>query len=415
VVQESGDIDGAFGGASEEISREYASDFQYGAYLEPLNAVVEYSGVDNTAQVWAGTQAPTHTVRAVAKALGIEEDHVTLHRMYLGGAFGRKAAADQDWVADTARLSKQLGCPVKMMMTRTDDIKSGRFKPISNHLLRAAISPDGKLLGIHHRLVSDEPLSVSDPDRWEKNSRYAVTSGYGLPLPYKGIENKKAEAVLNKLPVRITPMRGVTGNVSAFPREGFIDELATKSGQDPLDYRLALVDGTSAAVLNKVAEMVGWRERGSRALGLSFIEIEKAYFATVAEVKLNSESGVLDVLDIWIAADVGIAVQPYNMYSQVEGGAIFAVSNSLLERITFKEGEIEQNNFDDYPLLKIDRTPRVHFEYLASDREPTGVADPVVVGIPAAIANGFAALTGKRLYRFPFTPDRVLEAMGQSD
>jgi isoquinoline 1-oxidoreductase beta subunit len=387
----------------------YETDFQYGAYLEPLNAVASVTSAG--AEVWTGTQAPTALVEVVAAELQIHPSDVTLHRTYMGGGFGRRGNTDHDWALDAVRLSRHAGRPVKLLLMRADDLPGGRFKPASAHQLRAVVN-DEQLVGIHHRVVSDEPLRMAARNRWEGSQRYPATISYGLPIPYPGLRHRSAEAVVHQMPVRLSIMRGVNGTPSTFARESFIDEVAAELGRDPLDLRLDLVDEAAARVLRAVADASAWPTRATRAVGISYAQFEESRFAYVAEVDLDRADGTLRVTDVWVAADIGRLVQPYDVMGQLEGGVVFGTSNALFERITITDGRTDQHNFDEYRVLKLAEAPRVHAQLLDSDAPPSGVADPVVCGVPAAIANAFAAATGgKRLRSMPFLPDRILAAI----
>ena len=408
-LQNEGTINETIEGAHKVYELEVKTDFQYHAHLEPLNAVAWVT--EGGAEIWAGSQAPTHLIRAVAKTLGIPESDVKLHRPYLGGGFGRRAAMDQDWVVDTVLLSKAVGKPVKMVYSREDDIKYGRFKPISAHYLRAAEDAGGNLIGFHHRVVTDEPLSVSDPWRYEKNGRFPITSHPALPSNY-GFANLRTEVVKHKIPIRISPMRGVTATLNRFASETFIDEIAHARGEDPLDLRLGLLsDERAIAVLEKVTEISNWRSRADRSMGLSYLEVDELHAATVAEVAYPKNNGIIQVTKIWIAVDAGLVVHPYNATAQVEGAVLFALSNTLKERITITGGEIDQKTMEDYHILNMKETPELEIEFIASTHAPKGLGDLAGMGVAPAVANGFAALTGSRVHRFPLVPEVVLESL----
>jgi len=414
VVQEIGNVEQALKSAVKVWEREYFCDFVYHGQIEPLNAVASVNSTDKTVTLWAGTQAPTYCVRAVADELGINKKQVTLHRMYLGGSFGRRGAQDHDYVVDAVRLSKRLQLPVKVIWTRTTDVRAGRFKPIKAISLRVAQDAEGKLVGWAHRTASDEPLKQSDPNRYSLSGGWPGISGSGLSIDYD-IEHVKAEMIDPDIGVRMAPLRGVGATANKFAAESIIDEIALAQNEDPLKLRMALLNKHSVAqkVLTTVAQMSGWygRKEGS-GMGLAFDSTDYPT-AYVVQVKLAKSSGIITVSKVWVALDVGVAIHPKNIASQIEGQIIYAISNTLKERITMTKGKVEQSNFFDYPILRINEIPDIEIKLLTRrGSKPSGVGDSRLATIPAAVANAFADLTGKRLRHMPFIPKRVSSVLG---
>ena len=412
-TQDEGDTGAAFEHANTVHEAVYKSDLLYHAHLEPLNSVSWVTDGGRSVEIWAGSQAPTHLVRSVAEALDIATENVVLHRTMLGGAFGRRAAQDHDWVVDSALLSKELGRPVKVIWSRESDVHFGRFKPLTAHYLRAAEDESGKLVAWHHRLASDEPLSQSDPYRYARTKQWPVISGFGIDTIYD-FPNVKTEVVRTHTGIRMAPLRGVGASLNKFAAESFIDEIAARKGRDPVEFRMELLHKVPAAqrVLQSAADLADWHSGDlGQGLGVAFSELDGTLFATVARVSVNKDSGVIQVHDVWVAVDAGIPIQPRNIVGQVEGSVIFALSNALKERITIKHGAVQQSNFYDYHVLRMAETPRIHTHIVPSKRTPTGIGDNVGVAVAPAVANAFAALTGRRLYHLPFTTERVLETL----
>lgn len=413
AIQEKGKLADASKKVNRTYSREYLSDYVYHAQLEPLNAVASVSENNSRVELWAGTQAPTHCNRSVAAELGIDVDRVVLHRTYLGGGFGRRGAQDHDFVIDAVKLSRLMKAPVKVIWSREADVKNGRFKPIKAIRLEAGEDSSGKLITWHHRTASDEALKQSDPYRYEKGKGWPVISSSGMDIDYD-IENVLAEIVDPDTGVRAAPLRGIGGTVNKFAGESFIDEIAAKKNIDPLDLRLQLLHAhdSSRQVLNVVADMCSWRNRKrGQGLGMAF---ESAYYPTacVVETGLDRATGRIQVLQVWIALDVGVAVHPENIVGQVESQVIFTLGTVLMERITFDQGRVEQSNFHDYPVMRMADVPDIHVEIITrANSKPLGVGDSRCEPVPAAVANAFADLTGKRLRHMPFLPGRVLEAL----
>jgi isoquinoline 1-oxidoreductase subunit beta len=407
-VQKRGDVFAALTGAAKVYEAEYRTEFVYHAQLEPLNSVSWVKDDGRSVEIWAGSQAPTHLVRSVAEALGIMPANVLLHRTQLGGGFGRRSAQDHDWAVDSALLSRELGRPVKVIWSRESDVRFGRFKPITAQYFQAGEDSNGRLIAWHHRLVADEALSMSDPLRYEKGKEIPRISTTGIHTDYD-FSNVLVEAVRNKLGVRMTAVRGVGSTVNQFAAESFMDEIATARRVDPLEMRLDLLQKMPAAqeVLRAVAAMARWRKGEKAGRGLSFITNAGTYLATIAQVSVDRDSGVIHVSEIWIAADVGLPISPRNLEAQLQGAAIHALSNLLKERITFKNGAVQQSNFYDYQVLRMSEAPEVHTQIVPSNRDPVGIGDLGGIGVSPAVANAFFSATGRRPRQMPFLPERV--------
>jgi isoquinoline 1-oxidoreductase beta subunit len=407
-----GEIGPAFDRAAKTIEREYRSDYFYHAQIEPLNATASVSGT--RAEIWAGTQAPAYAVRAVAAALGIDASAVTIHRSYSGGAFGRRAAFDQDFVVDAAVLSKDLGQPVKVVWTRQEDIRSGRFKPMTAQWMKAALDPAGNVAGWRHRIACEDPLMMADPPRSKARKESPAVAMLGSDIPTYDVPNRLVEHLRQPIVVRIAPMRGVGAPPNRFAVESFVDEIALEAGVDPLEMRRRLLRNTPRGlrVLERAVQMSGWgRAESGRAKGIAFSDYDGTMLAAVAEVSLERASGTIRVHNIWAAADPGLVLQPDNSLALIEGGLIFGSSMALKERITFAKGRVEQTSFDDYPVLRMNEAPDLHVELMPSDAPPSGLGEIAPIIAPAAIGNAFAALTGKRVRHLPMIPERVLAAM----
>ena len=411
VIRSTGNVDTASPGSGKNYEATFCSELVYHAQLEPLNSV-SWAKEDGSVEIWAGTQAPTHLVRSVAEALRIETDKVVLHRSLLGGAFGRRGAQDHDWVVDSALLSKRLERPVKVIWSRQADLRYGRFKPITGHHLRAVEDASGRLISWHHRVASDEALEQSDPYRYEKTNQWPVIATVGLGTPYT-IPNTRMEFLRTHTGMRISPLRGVGATANTFASESFMDEIALLKGVDPIELRLGLLQGSPAAqeVIQAAAELAGWQQRKSAdPLGFAYAELDGTLFATVAEIDLDSNSGEIQVTRVWAVVDAGIPVQPNNIAAQFEGAIVFALSNILEERITVRDGTVQQSNFHDYPLLRMQQVPRIQTRVMRNTRKPTGVGDTVGVSVAPAVANAYRALTGRRLTALPFGTERPLAA-----
>lgn len=418
-----GSVAERFNSADLVFDREYRSDFMYHASMEPLNAVVWVKDGGESVEAWVGTQAPAYTVNTLAQATGVEPSRVTLHRSLLGGAFGRRSVYGMDFVEDAAWLSKELQRPVKVIWTREDDIRNGYFRPMTAQYLRAALGKDGRILAWHHRVACEDPIRRHEPlldEAWQQapligmhGSEHQGTDGTPLDFAYD-LPQRLVEYLAVEAGVRVYAMRGVGSLANRFAVESFLDELAQHFHVDPLDYRLGLLHRSERAqqLLHTVADMASWgKPRPGRALGLSYAHHADSLLACVAEISLESKGENIVVHNVWVAADVGIAVQPDNVRAQVEGGVVFGLSNAMTERISVKEGLVQQSNFHDYTITRMRETPRIHVQVMPSRVRPTGVGETGTVVTPAALANAFAALTGKRIRHLPMTSERLLEAL----
>jgi isoquinoline 1-oxidoreductase subunit beta len=408
VMQSYGDAFAALSGGAKVYEAEYRTEFVYHAQLEPLNSVSWVKDGGRSVEVWAGSQAPTHLIRSIAAALGISPDSVVLHRTQLGGGFGRRSGQDHDWAVDSALVSKELGRPVKVIWSRESDVRFGRFKPITVQYLRAAEDGSGRLIAWHHRLVADEALSMSDPVRYEKGNEAPRISTTGIQTEYD-FSNVLVEAVRNKLGVRMAAVRGVGSTVNQFSAESFTDEIAIARGDDPLELRINLLRKLPLAqqVLRAVGTMANWQKGEKAGRGVSFISNAGTYLGTIAQVIVDRNNGVIRVPNIWIAADVGLPISPRNLDAQLQGAAIHALSNLLKERITFKNGIVQQSNFYDYQILRMSEAPEVHTRIVPSTRDPVGIGDLGGIGVGPAVGNAFFSATGRRLRQSPFLPERV--------
>jgi isoquinoline 1-oxidoreductase subunit beta len=411
-VQNSGDVVAALSGAAKVYKAEYRTEFVYHAQLEPLNSVSWVKDGGKSVEVWAGSQTPTHLVRSVAEALGIAPENVVLHRTYLGGGFGRRSAQDHDWAVDSALVSKELGQPVKVIWSRESDVRFGRFKPMTAQYLQAAEDTNGRLIAWHHRLVADEALAMTDPIRFEKGKEFPRISTTGIHTDYD-FSNILVEAVRNKLGVRMSAVRGVGSTVNQFAAESFVDEIAIARGDDPVEMRLELLRKSpdEQEVLRAVAGMAGWKKGEKAGRGVSYVMNAGTYMATIAKVTVDRNTGVIRVPEIWIAANVGVPVSPRNLDAQLQSAVIHSLSNLLKERITFKNGAVQQSNFYDYQVLRMSEAPEVYTHIVPSARNPVGIGDLGGIGVGPAVANAFFSATGRRLRQSPFLPERVLAVL----
>jgi isoquinoline 1-oxidoreductase beta subunit len=412
-----GDAAAAINGAAKVVTREFLTDPVYHAQMEPMNATAYVRG--DGAEVWVGTQAPTRTVLDVSKALGMSPEQVKVHQQLIGGGFGRRASVDTS--IDAALVSKAIKRPVKLVLSREDDLVGGNFRPMTLQRIEAGLDAQGKLVGWRHRLVS-EPVGdyLYHPGylKAAKDRDVIVMMGADLPY-YDKVPNWVSEHVGQPERSRVAAWRGVGTGYTKFAVECMLDELAYEARMDPLAYRLSITEVSRARrLLEKVAEMSGWgKKRPGTALGLAFGDLGVftpkvgSMIASVAEVSVNQRSGQIRVHRYWAAADAGVAVNPPVLAAQIESATVWALSGALKERITLVDGTAQQSNFHDYPILRMAEMPEIKVEIVSSGPIPTMAGELGVPSCPPAVANAFFALTGKRLYHMPFTPERVRAAL----
>ena len=416
-----GDPAKAIGGAARTVTREYLSDHVYHAQMEPMNATadVRRDGVD----LWVGTQAPTRTALDVAKALGTTPDMVRVHQQYLGGGFGRRATVEAS--VDAALISRAVNRPVKLILSREDDLWAGTFRPMTSQRIEAGVDASGKIVAWQHRVVG-EPVGdfVYHPgyNKAAKDRDTIFMMGAELPY-YNKIDHWRSEHLMEPERARVAAWRGIGAGYTKFAIESMIDELARAAGQDPLAYRLAHTDdGRARRTLEKVAEMSGWGKKpaAGRARGLAFAEYGilapkvGSLVAAVAEISLNEKTGRIRVHNYWAAADAGLAINPTAFAAQVESAIVWGLSCALKERVTMVNGVVQQSNFHQYELMRMSEVPEIKVEIITGAAPiPSMVGE---LGVPCtgpAVANAFFALTGRRLYHMPFTPARVQAALKQ--
>ncbi len=400
--------------AASIMEAEYRCDYAYHGQMEPLNAVASVSPAGDAAEIWAGTQSQTMATEAPAKYLGISRDKVKLHDLLMGGGFGRRGNRDVDFIMDAVMLSKESGRPVKVLWTREDDVHNGRFRPISAHYLRAGFDASGKITAWHHRIAVDRVGPYMDPIRFQATGgRDFIAMLGGEPRGYD-VPHQLVEHLYRDTGVRTNPLRGISFLANKFATEGFIDEIAGKRGVDPLAFRLELLKGTPRAhkVVERVAQMAEWgRKRDGRALGLAYIDYSGSQVAGIAEVSLDRASGQIKLHNFWCTLDCGIAVQPDNVVAQTESSIVYGIGVTMTERISIKNGIVEQSNFYDYHMPRMNEVPPMHIEVIQTDNHPTGAGQMATPLVAPAIVAAVAQLTGVRLRHTPFTPDRVKKAL----
>ncbi|MBW8365382.1 MAG: xanthine dehydrogenase family protein molybdopterin-binding subunit [Rhizobium sp.] len=417
VAHQSGDADRAFGKAAKIIRASY--DFPYLAHaaMEPMNCVIRLG--DGGCEVWNGEQMQTGDQHALAALFGLKPEQVTIHMLYAGGSFGRRASSTSDYVLEAAHIAKAINgrAPVKLVWLREDDMRAGYYRPLFHHALEAALDGDGRLTGWRHRLVGQSIMAGSPfAGGMIKDGIDLVSVEGAANLPY-AIPNLKVDLhTPQDIPVPVLWWRSVGSSHTAYSTETFLDQVAGAMGKDPVALRLELLatHPRHAGVLKLAAEKAGWgsplkagKPGERRGRGVAVHESFNSYVAQVAEVTV-AKDGSIKVDRIVCAVDCGIAINPDNVRAQVQGAIGFALSAALHGEITLKEGRVEQGNFDGYPPLRIHEMPVVEVHIVPSSAAPTGIGEPGVPPAAPAVANAIAAATGKHLTRMPFNPAELV-------
>ncbi len=430
VIRNIGDVEGAFAKSGKILEAEYYTPHLAQAPMEPPVAVVDVR--DGKAFCWAPTQDPQQVQKTLADLLGIKPEDVVVHVTLLGGGFGRKSF--QDFVAEAAVLSQKLQKPVKVVWSREDDIRFGYYHPCAAMYLKAAVGPDGKPSAWLQRSVFQGSASTSDADVLYPGQDEMDDGWTDVPF---NIPNHRAESGQARANVRIGWLRSVTNVFHAFAVQSFTDELAHAAKKDPIQYQLALLGadrkidfagtkyqnygasldlypydtGRLRRVIEIAGEKSGWGKRPmgkGRGMGIAAHRSFLTYAATVVEVEVDNR-GQVHIPNVWSAADAGTVVSPDNVRYQFVGAAVFGTSLALFGEITANNGAVQQGNFNDYPIARMNRAPRhVDVHIVESEAPPAGVGEPGVPPFAPALYNAVFAATGKRVRELPLSKTKLV-------
>jgi isoquinoline 1-oxidoreductase subunit beta len=401
VAVEKGDVDLALGKASKVIDAIYELPYLAHAAMEPLACTVEI-GKDGC-DIWAGTQLQTGDQAAAAKILGLDPKKVRLHTTFLGGGFGRRATATSDFVVEAVHVAKALKKPVKVVWTREDDIRGGYYRPMWVSRVRAALGEGAKPAAWAHTIVGQSLLAGGPFEAMIKDGIDATSIEGAADSPYlTGIADHRVDLHTTKLPISVLWWRSVGHSHTAFVVETLVDELAHEAGKDPVAYRREILPEGSRLlpVLQSAADAFGWGKplAAGRAAGIA---VHESFLSVVAHaVEVSIDAGRVRVHRVATAIDCGPIVNPDTIEAQMQSAVVFGIS-SLFGEITLKDGRVEQSNFHNYPILKLDEMPKVEVRILHSDAPMGGVGEPGVPPVAPAVANALFKLTGKRIRSLP--------------
>ncbi len=410
VGKDVGNVNKAFKNAAKIVESTYQLPHLSQSPMEVPNAIAWVQG--DSCEVWAPTQDPQSARAEVIDYLKTSEDKVTINVTFLGGGFGRKSKPD--YVVEAVIVSKVINAPAQVVWTREDDIKHGYYHTVSSQYLKASLDGAGNVTGWLHRFALPSIASTFSPGV-DYPAGFEIASAANVPF---AIENMKVEVGQSPAHVRIGWLRSVINIPHGFAQNIFADELAVAAGKDPLEFRLNLIGDDriektedpikyNTARLKNVLKIATKNAEWGKTLpeghayGLSVHYSFYSYVASVVEVSIVDNK--VKVHHIYTAIDCGTVVNRDTVKAQMEGAAIFGMSLAFYGKITAKNGAIEQNNFSDYKMIRMNEIPTVHVEIVESTEKPTGVGEPGVPVIAPAIINAIYKITGKRYHNLPLS------------
>ncbi len=404
-INKVGDASAALGSGVKVIKAEYQSQLLSHAPMEPMNFTADYH--DGKVSLIGPTQFQQGAQGAVAAALGLKPEDVSVKTTFLGGGFGRRL--ELDFIVQAAQISKAVGKPVKLLWTREDDITHDFYRPMALHRMEGALDANNKPVALTFQLTSQSvtqrafglPKDTLDPFMAEASV-----------VPY-AIPNMTQDLVIHDAGLRVGYWRSVSHALNAFANECFVDEMATAAGQDPVAFRMALLTEKPrfSTVLKLASEKAGWGTPAPAGhfRGVALMEGYDTYMAQVAEISVGEDKSIR-VHRVVVAADLGRMVNPDTVEAQIQSSVIFGMSAALAGEITLVDGRVQQTNFDTYPVVRWNAAPKIDVLLVESTEKPGGIGEPATSLIGPAIANAVFAATGKRVRKMPLSPDNITAA-----
>ena len=419
AIRHDGNADAVLAAAEHRIEATYEVPFLAHATMEPMNCTAH--ATPSGLELWAPTQFADWAASTCGRVLGLAPEKVKVHVTLLGGGFGRRA--NPDFALEAALISKAVGAPVKVQWTREDDMQHDFYRPASMHKLTASLGSDGQPTAWRHRLVSpsiDAFMHGTDA----KNIQESEMEG-AADLKQR-IPNLRVDYAYADSGVPRGWWRSVANSSNTFVVQSFFDELAHAAGKDPVAYQLALIGGPRVLsgdaeakdypfnsgrmrrVIELAAEKAGWGKAraAGRFLGFAAEYSFMTYVAEIAEVSV-ADDGTPRVHRVVAAVDCGTPVNPDGVTAQIEGGIIFGLTAALRGRISLNDGRVEQSNFHDYELLRMNEAPKIEVHIVPSDELPTGTGEPGLPPLAPAVCNAIFAATGKRIRKLPIDPSEI--------
>lgn len=403
IARQDGDVAKAMAGAAQKVEAAYQMPFLAHATMEPVNCTVHVR--KDSCDVWVGSQVLVRAQATVAEVTGLPVEKVRVHNQLLGGGFGRRL--EVDFITLAAQIAKHVEGPVKVVWTREEDIQHDVYRPYYYDRMAAGLNDEGMPVAWSHRSTGSSIYARWHPPAFKDGLDPDVLEGAAKPPPPYALPHMLMEYVRQEPPGIPTGFwRGVGPTHNVFVVESFIDELAAAAKRDPVEYRRALLGPSprAKAVLDLAAEMAGWGQPlpEGHGRGVSVQFVFGSYVAQVAEVQV-AKNGEVRVIRVVCAVDCGVVVNPDTVKAQMEGGIIFGLSAALFSEITFKNGRVEQSNFNDYRIMRINEAPAIEVYLVASAEAPGGIGEPGTSAVAPALTNAIFAATGKRIRKLPVT------------
>ena len=412
VIADSEGVDAALADERNRTTEAFYQ-FPYVAHvcMEPMNCTADYrrgsNGEPDSLEVWLGSQFPARVTEIAGRLFGMQPEQVQVHPLRMGGGFGRRAL--HDFATEAMAISHRAGVPVKLTWTRTDDIHNDHFRVGGFENLKGAVGPDGKLAAWEQHYIG-----------FSQEGRPVMGSGLrGNELPTVAFPKARIKLSMQEIATPCGPWRAPGSNTNAFVEQCFIHELAVLAGRDHLEFLLelmgeprwikegdisALNTGRAIDVIKLAAQKAQWGRPmpSGSGLGLSFYFCHAAHVAEVAEVKVTPDRKV-SVEKVWVAVDVGPIINMSGALSQVQGSVVDGLSTMALQQITMQQGVIQQDNFDQYHVMRIGPTPEIDVHFIESDNPSTGLGEPALPPLAPAVANAMFAATGERVRSMPLS------------
>jgi len=404
-----GDAAKALGNAARMVSAEFEFPYLAHAPMEPLDAVM--IAKPDGCEIWSGCQFQTVDQGNVARVFGFNPEQVKINTLYAGGSFGRRATTDSDYMVEIAHIAKALppGTPVKLVWTREDDIRGGKYRPMFFHAMKAGLDASGNVTAWKHTIVGQSLLKGTPFEAALKNGIDGSSVEGAENLAYD-IPNISVDLHTTDVGVPVLWWRSVGSTHNTYAAEVFADMVAKTAGVEPLAFRQKLLTKhpRQLAVVNLAAEKAEWTKPlgANRARGIAVVEAFRSCVAQVVEISKRAD-GSIKVERVVCAVDCGTAINPDIVRTQMEGGIAYGLGAILKGAITLKDGVVDQSNFDTYDVLRMDEMPQVEVHIVPSTAPPTGVGEPGVPPLGPALANAIFALTGKPVTKLPMLASGV--------